>query len=159
MNRGTDFINIHLSEQAHRWLNRLHENGYRRTRPRKAVVSVLADSHYVLGPQTVFEQARELYPKLGLVTVYRTIEKLEALGLIQRVHQPAGCQGFIAAFTGHQHLLICQECGLAEYFDGDHESIDILMTEIERKSHYQIKEHWLQLLGICSRCQKAVTSN
>ncbi len=55
---------------------------------------------------------------MGLVTVYRTVEKLEELGLVQRVHQPSGCQSFIAAAVGHQHLLICQSCGKVVFFDG-----------------------------------------
>lgn len=147
---------ILLSERAEHWLTRLSESGCRRTKPRKAVVSILADSRYVLGPQAVYEKAREIYPKLGLVTVYRTIEMLEELDLIQRVHQPSGCQGFIAAFSGHQHLLICQQCGGVEYFEGDHEGIDILIKDIERRSQYKVKEHWLQLMGVCSACQRGI---
>jgi Fe2+ or Zn2+ uptake regulation protein len=124
------------------------------TAPRQAVVEVLAGSQYVLSPQDVYERARTRYPKLGLVTVYRTIDKLEELGLLQRVHQPSDCQGFVAAFSGHQHLLICQECGLVEFFDGEHEGIDRLMRGIERESGFQVHEHWLQLFGICTNCHK-----
>ena len=91
---------------------------------------------------------------MGLVTVYRTIDKLEELGLLQRVHQPSDCQGFVAAFSGHQHLLICQECGLVEFFDGEHEGIDRLMRGIEGESGFQVQEHWLQLFGICTNCHK-----
>lgn len=135
------------------WLACLKANGYRLTAPRQAVVEVLTNRHYILSPQDVYEYARERYPKLGLVTVYRTIEKLEELGLLQRVHRPSDCQGFVAAFSGHQHLIICQECGVVEYFDGDHEGIDRLMATIEAQSGYRIHEHWLQLFGTCDRCQ------
>jgi Fe2+ or Zn2+ uptake regulation protein len=93
------------------WLNCLQANGYRLTATRRVVVETLASSQRILSPLDVYDSARERYPGLGLVTVYRTIEKLEELGLLQRVHQPSGCHGFISAFSGHQHLLICQECG------------------------------------------------
>jgi Fur family ferric uptake transcriptional regulator len=135
------------------WLGRLQNNGYRLTAPRQAVVEVVASSQRVLIPLEVFEQARQRYPKLGLVTVYRTIEKLEEVGLLQRVHQPSGCQGFVAAFRGHQHLLICQNCGRVEMFSGDFEKMDTLVEEVEKGSGYAIQEHWLQLFGVCSRCQ------
>ena len=134
------------------WLNRLQTNGYRLTTPRRAVVEIVARSQRVLSPAEVFRQARKRYPALGLVTVYRTLEKLEELGLIQRVHQPGGCHTFIATAGGHQHLLICRQCGLAEYFSGD--NLDNLMTSIGKNSGYAIKEHWLQLFGLCAECKQ-----
>ena len=135
------------------WLQCLQSNGYRLTAPRQAVVEIVASSQRVLNPFEVFELARKRYPRLGLVTVYRTIEKLEELGLLQRVHQPSGCQGFVAAFTGHQHLLICQECGSVEYFGGDQETLDALVTDVEQRSGYNVCEHWLQLFGVCANCR------
>jgi Fe2+ or Zn2+ uptake regulation protein len=67
------------------------------------------------------------------------------------VHQPGGCHSFIASARGHQHLLICQQCGLAEYFSGD--NLDPLMKTIGRDSGFSIKEHWLQLFGLCTDCK------
>ena len=135
------------------WLNCLKANGYRLTAPRRAVVETIATSQHVLTPFDVFELARAQYPKIGLVTVYRTIEKLEALNLIQRVHQPSGCQAFIAAFSGHQHLIICQDCGRVEFFSGENEKMDPLIEEVGKKSGYKIDAHWLQLFGSFQECQ------
>lgn len=135
------------------WLERLQQNGYRLTAPRQAVVEVVASSQYVLNPIEVFEQARRRYPRLGLVTVYRTIEKLEEIGLLQRVHRPSGCQGFVASFRGHQHLLICSRCGRFESFTGDLEKMDGLVGVVEKSSGYHIQDHWLQLFGFCAACQ------
>lgn len=134
------------------WMEQLQAQGYRLTAPRQAVVEIIADSQHVLSPLEVFEQARQRYPKIGLVTVYRTVEKLEDLGLIQRVHQPSGCHAFIAAFSGHQHLLICESCGLVEFFHGD--DVDNLMDEVGEKSGFKIHAHWLQLFGKCEACHE-----
>jgi Fe2+ or Zn2+ uptake regulation protein len=75
--------------------------------------------------------------------------------LLQRVHQPSDCQGFVPAFSGHQHLLICQECGQVEYFNGDQETLDGLVTIVEGESGYRVREHWLQFFGVCADCQTA----
>ena len=79
---------------AENWLTQLQENGYRLTEARRAVVETVAATDRALTPIQVFDIAREQNPALGLVTVYRTLEKLEELHLIQRVHQPEGCQAF-----------------------------------------------------------------
>lgn len=139
------------------WLLRLQENGYRLTEPRQAVVEVIASSQRVINPLEVFSQARQRYPSLGLVTVYRTIEKLEELHLVQRVHQPSGCQGFVAAFRGHQHLLICEACGQVEFFSGEDEQIEGWTAALEQESGYTIREHWLQLFGLCAACRGSVS--
>ncbi|MBL7162733.1 MAG: transcriptional repressor [Anaerolineales bacterium] len=138
-------------ENKQDWLDCLKASGYRLTSPRRAVVETLANSQRALNATEIYDLAREQYPSLGLVSVYRTLEKLEQLELIQRVHHPDGCQAFIAGFTGHQHLLICQSCGKAEFFEGD--NLEMLFERVAQESGYQIQEHWLQFFGFCSKCR------
>jgi Fe2+ or Zn2+ uptake regulation protein len=137
--------------EEHPWLTQLNEQGYRLTGARRAVVETVEKSTRALTPVEVYDLARKKYRALGLVTVYRTLEKLEELHLIQRVHQPQGCQAFISAGHGHQHLLLCQNCGQVAFFDGD--DLDALTKAIAKKSGYKINEHWLQLFGLCADCR------
>ncbi|HXF85899.1 MAG TPA: Fur family transcriptional regulator [Anaerolineales bacterium] len=136
---------------ADAWLAQLQENGYRLTAARRAVVETVWQATRALTPLEVFDLARKKYRALGLVSVYRTLEKLEELHLIQRVHQPQGCQAFIAASRGHEHLLLCQNCGRVSFFEGD--DLDALIKTISKKTGYQIREHWLQFFGLCQSCQ------
>jgi len=133
------------------WLIQLQENGYRLTEARRVVVDVIQRSRQALTPVQVFDRARRKYRELGLVSVYRTLEKLEELGLVQRVHQPQGCQAFITAGAGHQHLLLCRKCGEVTLFEGD--DLGVLIRSVERNTGYKIKEHWLQLFGLCKNCK------
>jgi Fe2+ or Zn2+ uptake regulation protein len=137
----------------HPWLIQLNEQGYRLTDARRAVVEIMAQSRHAITPIEIYDEARAAHPALGLVTVYRTLEALEEQGLIQRVHQPQGCQAFIPAPTGHQHLLLCRECGQAALFEGD--DLEKLIHSIARRTGFQITEHWLQLFGLCPNCRKA----
>jgi len=134
------------------WLSQLKDNGYRLTDARKAVVEIVAATSHALTPVEVFDRARASSPGLGLVTVYRTLEKLEELGLIQRVHQTHGCQAFIARGNGHEHLLLCTKCGLTVRFSGD--ELDPLIHSISHKTGFKVEEHWLQLFGLCGKCKK-----
>ena len=86
------------------------------------------------------------------MTVYRTLEKLEELGLIQRVHLPDGCHRYMRSANGHQHILLCTACGRVEFFEGD--DLSGLFETIASRSGYRIHEHWLQLFGLCRTCQE-----
>ncbi len=134
------------------WLIELRSQGYRITDARRAVVETVAQSPCALTPADVYDLAKEEYPALGLVTVYRTLEKLEELHLVQRVHQEQGCNAYLAHAEGHQHLLICEKCKKAVYFEGD--DMDLFFGEVGKKHGFVVKEHWLQLFGICEDCKK-----
>ena len=82
------------------WLARLQSGGYRLTAPMRVLVEILCQSERILDPLELFDLGRKAYPQLGLVTVYRTLEKLEEVGLIQRVHQANDCHGYLRARRG-----------------------------------------------------------
>ena len=132
-------------------LTQLKSNGYRLTNSRKAVVETVAGTASALNPLDVYEQARSTCPGLGLVTVYRTLEKLEELNLIQRVHQPDGCNAYLPHADGHQHLIICEQCGRAEYFEGD--DLGTFFNKVAGEKGFTVREHWLQLFGLCAECE------
>jgi Fe2+ or Zn2+ uptake regulation protein len=139
------------SSNFENWLILLQEGEKRLTQPRRTVTRLLFDSQRALSALDVFDLGRKVYPRLGLVTVYRTLDKLEELGLIQRVHMPDGCHRYIRAMSGHQHLLFCTTCGQAVFFEGD--NLSILMDRVVAKSGYRITAHWLQFFGTCPECQ------
>ena len=144
-------IDTSLSPVMVEWLERLQTSGYRLTTARRAVVETVAENSFALDPTDIFIAARRISPRLGLVTVYRTLEKLEQLGLVQRVHQPDGCHAYIASAQGHQHLLVCRRCNRTEYFTGD--NLDPLIAQLGRDRGFLIQDHWLQLYGLCSACR------
>jgi len=134
------------------WISLLKSNGYRLTGPRYYVIEILAHSDKALTALDIYNQALSNYPSIGLVSVYRTLEKLEQLGLIQRVHQRDNCHAYVAAPIGHQHLLVCCSCGKVSFFSGD--NLMHLVSHVEEKSGYLVQDHWLQLIGICEECNK-----
>ncbi len=142
-----------MSVSVTSWLESLKEHGYRLTEARRAVVEVVATSKRALSPLEVYEIARRRYPALGLVSVYRTLEMLSALHLVQRVHQEDGCNAYLPSFEGHQHLLICERCHRVEYFDGD--DLEALFVRVGEQTGFEIRSHWLQLFGLCQACKQA----
>jgi Fur family ferric uptake transcriptional regulator len=144
-------MSIHVTS----WLESLQAHGYRLTEARRAVVEVVATSKRALSPLEVYEIARRRYPALGLVSVYRTLEMLSALHLVQRVHQEDGCNAYLPSLEGHQHLLICERCRRVEYFDGD--ELEALFARVGEQTGFEIRSHWLQLFGLCQACKQATS--
>jgi Fur family ferric uptake transcriptional regulator len=137
-------------------LNTIYEDlrfkGYRLTRSRRAIVRVLIEADDWLRPEEIHSRARRYCPTLGLVTVYRTLALLSALGYVRRVHREDGCQGYARIELAHSHHLICRSCDQVVEFAGL-EDLSALIEPIERKTGYTIDDHMLELLGLCPACQ------
>lgn len=142
----------HTPSLSEEWLAQLQASGYRLTSPLKVIVETLASADHALSPLELYDLGRHQYPRLGLVTVYRALEKLEELGLVQRVHQMDGCHAYLRAANGHEHILICTACGMTVYFDGD--DLSALFERVAHQTGFTIQEHWLQLYGLCEHCKK-----
>lgn len=143
-----------MNELDH-WLDILEQNGCRITSPRRVIVETLLGSPRALEPVEIYDLARKSNPGIGLVTVYRTLETLENLGLIQRIHRDDGCHMVMPAVDGHQHYLVCITCGKTTHFQGD--DLEALFARVESRTGYQVSDHWLQLFGTCPECRSAAS--
>lgn len=142
-----------VKEREASWLDSLQKHGYRITSSRRAVVQALVKTDQSLTAADLYQRSRAKHKRLGLVSVYRTLDKLEELGLVQRVHRPDGCHAYISALQGHQHLLLCESCGRVEVFKGD--DLKDFTHRLEGESGFEIHEHWLQFFGLCQECKPA----
>src|SRR3712207_1991326 len=87
----------------------LREAGGRDGAARARVVGLLAEEDCAL---TAGEIGARL-PRVGRASVYRALEQLEGLGLVQRLDLGAGGAGYERAGPGstHHHHLLCRSCG------------------------------------------------
>ncbi len=141
MNFDLDTLKAQLSEQ-----------GYKLTRQRQAVVEVVTQTHTRLSAAEVFVQAQRVCPDLGLTTVYRTLEILEQMGVIRRMHLDDGCEGFARAMAEHGHHLICNRCQETVEFEDC--NLTALLKRVSAQTGFTIEQHWLELVGLCPKCQK-----
>lgn len=128
----------------------LRQAGYRLTQPRLVVLQVLQKDDASLNPEEVYQRGKEIYESLGLVTVYRTLDILDELGLVRRVHSEHRCHSYACAGT-EQHYLICQGCHRVIEFPCD--GLDGLIEGVRRRTGYTITDHLLELSGLCPDCQ------
>ena len=131
----------------------LRQHGYKLTPQRRAVVRTIVSSQGHLTPTAIYEKVHQEYPDIGLVTIYRTLDMLDKLGLICEVHAVGNRRSYLVRRPSeHHHHLICSECGTVVDFT------DCNLTELEQRlsqeTGFEIKSHLLELLGRCQNCQK-----
>jgi len=128
----------------------LREAGYKLTQPRLAVLQVLAENDAGLNPEAIHARGKALYPSLGLVTVYRTLELLNELGLVRRVHSEHRCHSYASAGSD-RHYLICEGCHRVIEFPCH--GLEALVESVRQQTGYTITAHLLELSGLCPECQ------
>lgn len=133
------------------WIDSLRASGYRMTEPRLLLITLIANAQRVLNAEQIYELAHAHAPELGRATVYRTLEKLEELDLIQRVHDTHGCHAFAPVQSGQQEILIfCQLCGRLDYLAET--VLQPIVTSIQTESGWRMQDYHLQFSGICNEC-------
>ena len=128
----------------------LARHGFKQTRQRRAVLEVLATASGRMTAAQVYSEARRRCPDLGLPTVYRTLEILEKVRAIRRVHLDGNCEGFAPANSADGHHVVCVKCGKVAEFDGC--NVAELIPEAVRQTGFDVQEHFLELLGTCREC-------
>ena len=130
---------------------RLRAGGFRLTRQRAAVLAVIEGSEEHLGVREVLRAVRRNGRRIGLTTVYRTLELLVHLQLIRKVHLRDGCQRYVSARAGHGHHLICSRCDrVVEFSDC---RLGAFIQSVAERTQFTIEDHWLELFGRCKGCR------
>jgi len=130
---------------------RLQRHGYKLTKPRLAVLEVVEAGPHHLSPSEVYERAKEVYPALGLTTVYRTLELLTELGTLRAIYMGDGTQRFHQSQAGHHDHCVCSSCGkvieIAEC------RLSTIVEAIGQETGFQAEGHFLELYGTCLECR------
>jgi len=136
-------------------VERLDQAGYRLTGPRRAVLDEVVRRPTPFTSAELLATMQAQAPSIGRATIFRTLDLLVRLGVVQRIHEDAEggrCHAYLACDPGHHHHLICQGCGAVTDFAED-AALAALMREVERQTAYRIEGHRLELVGRCPTCQ------
>ena len=146
-----------MAVEEDRFKQLIKDKGLKVTRQRLAVLEAIAScpkEH--LTAEEIFELVKVDCPEIGLATVYRTIQLLNGLHLIDRVNFDDGFvryeMGSALEGTGkhRHHHLICIKCGRVISFQDD------LLEELEGKiaatTGFRVVNHEVKLYGYCVEC-------
>jgi Fur family transcriptional regulator, ferric uptake regulator len=123
----------------------------RNTRQRAEVLALLAGTDEFRSAQQLHAELRARGAKVGLTTVYRTLQLLAEAGEVDQMRRPDGEQLYRrCGREQHHHHLVCRSCG---------RTVEIEGPAVERWAERQAAEHGftdvahtLEIFGTCAAC-------
>ncbi len=122
------------------------------TTPRLLVLKALSDLKHPMTAQEIHKKFGK--NKIDLVTLYRTLASFEENKLVKRVSFKKDAV-YYELDVDHHHHIICKNCNKVEDFENT--EIEKVLGEVIRKSSKfkTIKDHALELFGVCNTCVKS----
>lgn len=137
---------------------RLQERQHKMTPQRQTILQIFLDhpgEH--LSAEDVHGLLRDKRSEIGLATVYRSLELLSELGILQKIEFGDGCSRYevntLDPTQHHHHHLICTKCDKVIEFEED--LLDDLEKDIQAKTGFIVQDHQVKFFGICKECQAA----
>lgn len=133
--------------------DRLAEAGHLRGAARRDVIDVLSRQDCCLTTRDIADALRAQGKPTGLASVYRAVELLHELDLIQRLDIGDGTARYEPADPSgeHHHHLICDHCGRVTAFQDD--QLERAITALASRVDHAIDAHDVLLHGACPRCR------
>jgi Fe2+ or Zn2+ uptake regulation protein len=127
------------------WVDRataaLRDQGHRTGGARAAVVELLAQQDCCLSAQEIADRLHADGEGVGIASVYRALDLLAGMGLVQRVDTGDGPTRFEAVIPGghHHHHVVCERCGR-------------VIERLGRRLRHEVSAHEVMIRGACPRC-------
>jgi Fur family transcriptional regulator, ferric uptake regulator len=122
----------------------------RSTRQRAAVASVLDELTDFRSAQDLHAMLRERGARVGLTTVYRTLQTLADTGAVDVLRRVDGEAVYRRCSTGHHHHLVCRSCGRTEEVEGP--AVERWADRVAAEHGFVDVSHTLEIFGTCASC-------
>lgn len=137
---------------AERILQRIHHAGGRSTVPTRLVVSVLSETDRHLTADDLITEIERRAPGIAASTVYRVLQRLDELDVLEHVHSGAGAAFYHLRERSHAHL-VCTDCGCITDVSGPAgEALRVVGEIAHRTDGFVLDPHHAALLGRCGAC-------
>jgi Fur family ferric uptake transcriptional regulator len=139
-----------LLERFRRYLREHHQPI---TRQRDLVARVVFLSQDHLSVEGIRRELRQQGARVGLATVYRTLDLLVESGLVRAHEFGEGFKRYepMASQAHHEHL-ICERCGRVLEFA--HERLERMLPVLADEHGFQHRRHRVEIYGVCRTCRQ-----
>jgi Fur family ferric uptake transcriptional regulator len=147
-----------MGAETERWLEQAHRAlasaGSRAGGARDEVMEVLAREGCLRSAQEIHDVLRDRNRRVGMASVYRTLELLSSHRLVRRV-EVAGVASFevVLASGEHHHHLVCERCGAMVPFEDS--ELERSLSAVQERLGVPGAEHEVIIRGRCPVCRCA----
>jgi Fur family transcriptional regulator, ferric uptake regulator len=122
----------------------------RHTRQRAAVYALLQDVDGFHSAQELHAMLRERGDRVGLTTVYRTLQGMADAGEVDVMRPPGGEHLYRRCSEGHHHHLVCRSCGRTVEVEGP--AVETWSDRVAATHGFTDVSHTLEIFGTCPDC-------
>lgn len=144
-----------MEDRVEKIKQQLQSQGYKLTPQREVTVRVLLEHEEDhLSAEDVYMFVKVKFPEIGLATVYRTLELLSELHVVEKMNFGDGVARYDLRSEEkhhHHHHLICIQCGAVDEIMEDW--LEPLEVKLEEEFQFTVVDHRLDFQGICHRCK------
>lgn len=134
-------------------VSQLRARGTRVTAARRELLGALLDARdHHLSAHDLAAAVHRALPDVHLSTIYRSLDSLEELGVVDHVHFGHGRAIYHLADEPHQHL-VCEGCGAVVQVPDD--VFAELSATLTRAYGFTIRPHHFAVVGRCAACADA----
>lgn len=130
-----------------------NDSAVRNTRQRSAVSSLLAEVAGFHSAQELHAMLRDRGERVGLTTVYRTLQGLADAGEVDVMRPPGGEHLYRRCSEGHHHHLVCRGCGRAVEVAGP--AVETWAETVAARHGFVQVSHTMEIFGTCPECAAA----
>jgi Fur family ferric uptake transcriptional regulator len=131
----------------------LKDSGFSRGGARDAVIEYLGRQDCAASAQEIHEALRQEGRTIGIASVYRSLEALHNLQLVQRFDAGHGEGRYEPVAPGgeHHHHVVCDDCERIMAFEDP--ALERAIDKLAERVPYAIEGHDVVLHGRCPDCQ------
>lgn len=126
--------------------------GLRMTSQRALILEIIRQGHGHLDADEVYRRARQKQPRLSLSTVYRTLQTLKKLGLVEELHLDEMHHHYEIKPTTEHHHLVCLGCGRVVEFQ--YPLARLVKRNVIEARDFEITGSEIRMTGYCHACRQ-----
>lgn len=123
----------------------------RLSHPRFLIYQELSNTNVPLSPQELYQSLLKKQKKIGLTSIYRSLDLFESLGMVFKIINGSSVKYKLCESEDHHHHIICKACG--DVVELNFCDISNWSKKVTESTGYQVIDHQLNFYGLCKACK------
>ncbi len=123
--------------------------------PRLLIYQELSNASSPLSPLEIYQNLLKKRKKVGLTSIYRSLELFESLGLVFKIVNGSNVKYKLCELKNHHHHIVCKACG--NVVELNFCDISDWSKKVTESTGFQVVDHQLNFYGFCKSCKPLQT--